>query len=99
MIETKEAENKWKFVYMGANQDAIKTGQAFGMRSANSVTYAADSEHVKVAYMNVSNNISKFRSSKMDFMNTVSFDGLRDVDMEKLSNDLSFTDDQRQKSV
>ena len=99
MIETKEGENKWKFVYMGANQDAIKTGESFGMRSANSVTYAADSEHVKVAYMNVSNNISKFRSSKMDFMKTVSFDGLTDVDMEKLSNDLSFTDDQRKKSV
>jgi GH18 family chitinase len=49
--------------------------------------------------MNVSNNISKFRSSKMDFMKTVSFDGLTDVDMEKLSNDLSFTDDQRKKSV
>lgn len=99
MIETMENERGWKFVYMGANQDAVKTGAAFGMKAANSVTYAADSDHVKVAYMNVSDNLSNYRMRKTSFAKeTVSFDALSDEDMSMLTQSLGFSDEQRKKS-
>jgi hypothetical protein len=31
----------WKFVFLGANQDALQTGASFGLRKGSSYTYAA----------------------------------------------------------
>lgn len=99
IIENQENEKGWKFIYMGANQNAITTGAQFGMKANNSVTYAADSEHVKIAYMNVSDNLSKYRMSKSSFAKSVSFDSLSDQDMAAMASTLGFTDEQRKKSV
>lgn len=38
MIRERE-QRGWTFVYLGANQDAWVTGQAFGVRAANAATY------------------------------------------------------------
>lgn len=99
IIENQENEKGWKFIYMGANQNAITTGAQFGMRSDNSVTYAADAEHVKIAYMNVSNNLSNYRMSKSSFAKSVSFDALSDEDLKTMSSTLGFTDEQRKSSI
>lgn len=98
MIETVEKDKGWKFIYMGANQDAVKTGSMFGMKAANSVTYAADSEHTKVGFMNISDNLTNYRMAKTSFAKTASFDGLSNEDMEMLSQNLGFSDEQRKKS-
>jgi len=39
LIQQKEAEG-WTFVFLGANQDAWKVGQTFGMAQANTMTYS-----------------------------------------------------------
>lgn len=39
MVKAKEAEG-WTFVYLGANQDAWKVGQAFGLAQGQTMTYS-----------------------------------------------------------
>jgi uncharacterized protein YegL len=40
LIKEKEALGNWTFVYLGANQDAWRVGQQFGMSQHNTKTYA-----------------------------------------------------------
>lgn len=102
MIQTQENDKKWKFVYMGANQDAVTVSQKFGIKGQNAMTYTADNEHVTMAFMNVSSNLSSMRSSKMNYLKTMKVDtnvqyGAATMDM--MEKDLSFSDEQRISSV
>jgi hypothetical protein len=102
MIQTMETDKKWKFVYMGANQDAVTIGQKFGIKGSNAITYTADNEHVTMAFMNVSHNLSNMRSSKANYLKSMKMDtsvtyGAATMDM--MEKDLSFSDEQRNSSV
>lgn len=60
---TQEAEGKgWKFVYLGANQDAFKVTQHLGFRGAISANYSADSVGTKYAYGVMGQTMSCLRS-------------------------------------
>lgn len=63
MIEKREKKN-WKFIYLGANQDAMKEGGKIGINKFNTVTWSADSKGINSAYMATSNYASKFRNAK-----------------------------------
>ena len=39
MCEYAEKKDKWLIIYLGANQDALKEGEKFGVNSDNSMTY------------------------------------------------------------
>ena len=91
MIET-QTEAGWKFLFLAANQDAIKAGGSIGIRGANSINYSSNAESTGNVFANVSSNMSKYRSSKFASMK------LSDVDMEQLSKDLNFDDKQREES-
>jgi hypothetical protein len=91
MIET-QTESGWKFLFLAANQDAIKAGGSIGIRGANSINYSSNAQSTGNVFANVSSNMSKYRSSKMSSMS------LSDVDMEQLSKDLNFDDKQREES-
>lgn len=41
MITEQETKYGWNFLFMGANQDAVMTGKAFGMKASSSITYGA----------------------------------------------------------
>ena len=63
MIDTKKKEG-WNFLFLGANQDAIKVGGSFGISAGNSANWSANDASAKNMYMNFSGKISSYRSAK-----------------------------------
>ena len=74
----------WNFLFLGANQDAIKAGASIGISASNSINYNANAGSVNTLYSNVSSKVSNFRSSK--------FDGM---DLKFSSQNLDFNDTDR----
>lgn len=64
MIATQRDTYKWEFVFLGANQDAISTATAVGIKAANAMTFAAApfSGGVGSAFCSTSANIASYRS-------------------------------------
>jgi hypothetical protein len=91
MIETQTNEG-WKFLFLAANQDAIKAGGSIGIQHTNSVNYSSNDISTSNVFASVSDNVKQYRSSKFKSLN------LTDVDLQSFSQDLNFTDDQRDKS-
>lgn len=52
MIETQKAKG-WEFIFMGANIDAIKTAQTFGLRQKMASNFVADQGGVNAMYKSV----------------------------------------------
>jgi hypothetical protein len=90
MIEDLEKNEGWYFLFLGANQDAIKAGGDIGIGMNKSFTYSADSKGTENAFASFSNNISNYRSSKMNNID------LSDIDLMSLKSKLDFTDEQRE---
>jgi hypothetical protein len=91
MIETKESEG-WKFLFLAANQDAIKSGETIGVKMSNSMSWGTDKESISTAYSSFSKNIVNYRSAKIS---------IREEDqsmMKEIEKDLFFTDEQRKGS-
>ena len=84
MIEAKKKEG-WNFLFLGANQDAIKTGTDLGISASNSMTWNSNSSSVNAFYSNVSGKLSSYRSAK-----------LQDLDTNVVSNTLNFTQEDRE---
>jgi len=92
MIESQTDEEGWKFLFLAANQDAIRTGNSMGIKGGNSITYSATSDGATNVFASVSSNMSKYRSSKFSSMN------LSSADLDQISKDLDFNDKQRKDS-
>lgn len=54
----------WKFLFLGANQDAMATGNSLGISSNNSISYNTNTQSVNTLFSMVSNKMSSYRSSK-----------------------------------
>lgn len=67
LIEEKKKMG-WNFLFLGANQDAIKAGASMGISASNSINYNANAGSVNTLYSNVSSKVSSFRSSKFSGM-------------------------------
>jgi hypothetical protein len=84
MIKEKETKG-WNFIFLGANQDAIKAGGELGIKAGNSMTYNANNGSVNAMYTNLSSKIGNFRSSKMNV----------NITQDSLANVLEFTENDR----
>jgi hypothetical protein len=91
MIET-QTNDGWKFLFLAANQDAIQAGGSIGIKVSNSINYSSNDLSTANVFATVSSNMKQYRSSKFAAMN------LSDEDLNILSKDLDFKDDQREKS-
>lgn len=60
LIKVKQ-EAGWTFVFLGANQDAWKTGQAFGMAKSNTMTYGATASGVSGAMGDLADATTAYR--------------------------------------
>lgn len=60
LIKVKEAAG-WTFVYLGANQDAWKVGQMFGMAKGNTMSYAASASGMSGAMTDLANATTAYR--------------------------------------
>lgn len=68
MISHQRDKYKWEFVFLGANQDAIKAATNLGMAGANAMTYAANSAGTQSAFLSTSSNLRSMRSGQSKCM-------------------------------
>lgn len=61
MIEKQQKDYNWVFVYLGANVDAFKNSQNYGISNYANVDYNT-ARGVKSTYMTTSNVVAEFRS-------------------------------------
>jgi len=85
-IEEKKKDG-WNFLFLAANQDAMKTGGSLGISAKNSMTFNANDDSVGNMYMNFSSKVSDYRSTKLYSMDSIA-----------VADSLSFSDEDR-KSV
>ena len=58
-----EKERDWKFVFIGANQDAIKVGSSFGVDKADCLHFTPSRMHGRETFTAMSGHCSRYRSS------------------------------------
>lgn len=63
LIDQKEELDKWDFIYLGANQDAVATAAKFGIKGGKSMTYSGTGAGTQEAFSTVSAGLSSYRSS------------------------------------
>ena len=63
MIDEKEKVG-WEFVFLGANQDAIKTAAGLGIKQNSAMTYAQTPQNMKACFSGLSSAISRARSGE-----------------------------------
>lgn len=73
MIKHQQEKYSWNFIFLGANQDAIRTGNSFGIRGGNSMSYAGNGAGTISAFTSLSSNIGLYRSKGGQCVNSLSF--------------------------
>jgi hypothetical protein len=91
MIET-QTETGWKFLFLAANQDAIKAGGSIGIKGSSSINYSSNDASTVNVFTNVSMNMSKYRNSKFAAID------LSPESFDDIAKDLDFDDKQREDS-
>jgi len=64
MISHQRDKHKWEFVFLGANQDAIKSAVNLGMSASNAMTYAANRAGTCSAFASTSSNLRSLRGGQ-----------------------------------
>lgn len=64
MIERQKEKYGWEFLFIGANIDAVKTAQSFGIAPNRAVNYNADNEGTRILYDTITAPICAVRSSR-----------------------------------
>ena len=57
-----DKEINYEFVFLGANQDAIRAGSQYGIRAAASLTYDASTNGTRLMSQSLSKSLSNYRS-------------------------------------
>lgn len=60
MIEHQKTKYLWEFVFIGANQNAIKTASGIGISGANAMSYASNAVGTKAVFRSVSSNLRSY---------------------------------------
>lgn len=63
-LVSRQEEQGWEFVFLGANIDAVKEAGRFGIREENAVDYKCDSEGIELVYDAVCCCVSEARENK-----------------------------------
>ena len=64
MVRHAQEAYGWEFLFLGANMDAIRAAETFGIRADRAVRYECDSAGTRVNYSVVSQAIGSMRSGK-----------------------------------
>jgi uncharacterized protein YegL len=62
-IQKRKDEDKWAFIFIGANIDTMKAGGGMGISKGNTMSYSGTERGVNTAYMNMSASVSNMRST------------------------------------
>lgn len=60
-VERRQDEDDWEFLFIGANQDAVLTGETMGIDADRSLSMSHSDEGARSAYESASRNISEAR--------------------------------------
>lgn len=66
MIKEQEEKYDWKFIYLGANQDAIAVASTYNMRRDISMTYANTEKGLENCMFTASAHVAAYRNSGLD---------------------------------
>ncbi len=69
MISHQRDVYNWEFVFLAANQDAMKTASTISISGGNAMNFGYSSEGVSAAYKNLSSMTGRLRKSKVNFVN------------------------------
>ena len=64
MVEHQKSKYSWDFIFLGANIDAIKTANSFGISADMATNFVSDSAGTQLNYKIVSEVVSSFRKGK-----------------------------------
>lgn len=64
LVERKQEEDKWEFIFIGANMDAITEAANFGIKANRAVNYCHDKQGTRAVYESVGMAMKKARSAK-----------------------------------
>ena len=64
MITDKKEKENWEFIFMGANIDAVRTAQSFGIPASRAVKYRSDKKGTSLNYEVMSELASAFREGE-----------------------------------
>ncbi|MGE4464179.1 vWA domain-containing protein [Sphaerochaeta sp.] len=64
MIEKRQAEGGWEFLFLGAGLDVIAQASAIGIRTEQTRSYTADSEGVEQNFSMLSEAVSSMRAER-----------------------------------
>lgn len=84
----KKTKKGWSFLFLGANQDAIKAGGDLGINRGNSMNYDATVKGATQAFQSMSANTVQYRSAKFTA-----------VDIAEAKGSLDFAQEQRDEAV
>jgi hypothetical protein len=88
-----QTENyNWQFIYLGANQDAIKEGTGYGISAGKSLTTAMTSKGREAAYESASKLSSRMRGGPICAMSTMDYlEEDREVQKKELEAEKKYT--------
>jgi hypothetical protein len=66
MIEEMREEFNWEFIFLAANQDASLSAEGMGISTGNSYTFVCDSDSVNVAYTDLNQATTTYRTCSSD---------------------------------
>ena len=67
MVKHQTDKYKWKFIFLGSNIDAVKTGSRYGFAATNSMSYYSSTKGVSNANIALAGAISCMRSTGEDY--------------------------------
>jgi len=87
MIKLQTEIYNWDFVFLGANQDAIKTGASIGIVAGNAMTYAATADGVGDTYRSSGASMTAYRVGDVDLKSKFFSDEDRKKQEDYLNNE------------
>lgn len=60
-----QSKNNWEFIFLAANQDAMKTASKLNIKSGNSMNFMSDSKGTRGVYSQMSNSVKSYRTSNI----------------------------------
>lgn len=84
LIEEKQKNDKWAFLFIGANIDTMQAGGGMGISRGNTMAYSNTNHGVNTAYMNMSASVSMFRCAAVSDSSNDSLLSNNGVDKEKI---------------
>lgn len=67
MVEHQSTNYNWKYIFMGANQDAVFNGAGFGFAAGTSLSYGTSNQAISGAFHAFASGVSCMRSSSLNY--------------------------------